>query len=73
MTFAIRGVRGKEYQSVSSHDRFRETTVQASLSGTVDTNRSSFLLNLVAYRSIWHVCHFPYQGHEVSYHTLSLF
>ena len=45
MTFANRGVGGKAYLSMSSHD------VQASLSGTGDINKGSFLLNLVANRS----------------------
>ena len=45
-TFLIRGVGGKAYPSISSHDMLRVSTAQASLSGTRDMNRGSFLLNI---------------------------
>ena len=35
----------------------RASTAHSSLSRTGDTNRGNFLLNLVANRSIWGVCH----------------
>ena len=46
MTFAIRGVGGHTH-----------ATAKASLSGTGDTNRGSFLLNLIENSSIWGMCH----------------
>ena len=52
MTVAIKRVGGKAYPSMFSHDMLRVSTVQASLSGTEDTNRGTLLLNLVANRSI---------------------
>ena len=48
---------GNDVPSMSSHEMFKASTAQASLSRTGDTNQDSFLLNLVANRSICCMCH----------------
>ena len=48
---------GKAYASRSSHGRPSASTAAARGSGTGDTNRGNWLLNLVANRSIFGRCH----------------